>query len=111
MPSLKTPEQGERWSDLMPLMTWQLWLAKDLVTQYHLPWQSATVKLSPGRVAQSMLALLIEIGTPAEPPKSRGKSHGRANEFKCTPRTRYPVARKTYSRPKKDRKDKPVVVV
>jgi DDE superfamily endonuclease len=114
MPSLKTPEQGERWSDLMPLMTWQLWLAKDLVTQYHLPWQSATVKLSPGRVAQSMLALLIDIGTPAEPPKSRGKSNGRANGFKCTPRTRYPVARKTYSRPKKDKtdkKDKPVVVV
>jgi hypothetical protein len=69
MPSLKTPIQGERWSDLMPLMTWQLWFAKDLVTQYHLPWQSATVKLSAGRVAQSMLALLIEIGTPAEPSK------------------------------------------
>ena len=27
MPSLKTPEQSERWSDLMPVMTWQLWLA------------------------------------------------------------------------------------
>lgn len=35
MPSLKTPEQCERWSDLMPLMTWQLWLAKDVVTQYR----------------------------------------------------------------------------
>ena len=35
MPSLKTPEQCERWSDLMPIMTWQLWLARDLVTQYH----------------------------------------------------------------------------
>jgi hypothetical protein len=28
--------QGERWSDLMPLMTWQFWLAKDLVEDYHL---------------------------------------------------------------------------
>jgi hypothetical protein len=37
MPSVKTPEQSERWSDLMPIMTWQLWLARDLVTQYHLP--------------------------------------------------------------------------
>lgn len=111
MPSLKTPEQCERWSDLMPLMTWQLWLARDLVTQYHLPWQSATVKLSPGRVAQSMFALLIDIGTPADPPKSRGKSPGRIKGFKCTPRTRYPVARKTYSRPKKPKEDKTAAVI
>lgn len=111
MPSLKTPEQCERWSDLMPIMTWQLWLAKDLVTQYHLPWQSATVKLSPGRVAQSMLALLIDIGTPASAPKSRGKSLGRAKGFKCTPRPRYPVVRKTYSRPKKPKEKKTVVVI
>ena len=101
MPSFKTPEQCQRWSDLMPLMTWQLWLAKDLVTQYRLPWQSATINLSPGRVAQSMFALLVEIGTPANLPKQRGKSHGRAIGFKCTPRIRYPVAKKTYSQPKK----------
>ncbi|WP_293021767.1 hypothetical protein [Moorena sp. SIO3I8] len=36
-PSLSTPQQCERWSDLMPLMTWQLWLAKDIVKEYHLP--------------------------------------------------------------------------
>jgi hypothetical protein len=53
-----------------PLQSFRLWLAKDLVTQYHLPWQSATIKLSPGRVAQSMLSLLIDIGTPASAPKS-----------------------------------------
>ena len=93
----------------MPLMTWQLWLAKDLGTQYRLPWQSATINLSPGRFAQcvaghpprSMFALLVEIGTPANLPKQRGKSHGRAIGFKCTPRIRYPVAKKTYSQPKK----------
>jgi DDE superfamily endonuclease len=110
IPSLKTPEQCERWSDLMPIMTWQLWLAKDLVQQSHLPWQSVTVKLSPGRVAQSMLPLLIEIGTPAGVPKSRGKSPGRANGFKCTPSTRYPVARKTYSRPKKPKIEEIAIV-
>ena len=101
MPNLKTPEQSERWSDLMPVMTWQLWLAKDLVTQYRLPWQSATIALSPGRVAQSMFSLLVQIGTPAASPKQRGKSNGRIIGFKCTPRTRYPVAKKTYSPPKK----------
>ena len=101
MPSLKTPEQSERWSDLMPVMTWQLWLARDLVTQYRLPWQSVTLNLSPGRVAQSMFSLLVQIGTPASAPKQRGKSNGRIIGFKCTSRTRYPVAKKTYSKPKK----------
>ena len=100
MPSFSTPEQSARWSDLMPIMTWQLWLAKDLVTEFRLPWQSATMKLSPGRVAQSMFSLLLAIGTPASPPKSRGKSFGRPIGFKCTPRIRYPVAKKGVSRPK-----------
>lgn len=28
LPKLSTPEQSDRWSDLMPLITWQLWLAR-----------------------------------------------------------------------------------
>ncbi len=31
LPKLSTPEQSDRWSDLMPLITWQLWLARDIV--------------------------------------------------------------------------------
>jgi hypothetical protein len=33
LPSLSTPHQWERWSDLMPLITWQLWRAKDIVQE------------------------------------------------------------------------------
>jgi hypothetical protein len=39
LPKLSTPEQCERWSDLLPLLTWQLWLARDIVTDNPLPWQ------------------------------------------------------------------------
>jgi hypothetical protein len=28
LPRLQTPAAAERWSDLMPLLTWQLWLAR-----------------------------------------------------------------------------------
>jgi hypothetical protein len=73
VPSLSTAQQSERWSDLMPLMSWQLWLAKDLVEEHHLPWQSSQKNLTPGRVAQSMFSLLVEIDTPTTPPKPRGK--------------------------------------
>lgn len=58
----------------MPLMSWQLWLARNLVVENILPWQSANINLTPGRVAQSMLWLLVDIGTPAKMPKHRGKS-------------------------------------
>lgn len=51
VPKLSTPKQCERWSDLMPLMTWELWLARDIVTDNPLPWQKSLDKLTPGRVA------------------------------------------------------------
>ena len=31
LPKLSTPSQGQSWSDLMPLLTWQLWLAREIV--------------------------------------------------------------------------------
>jgi hypothetical protein len=37
LPKLSTPKQCERWSDLMPIMTWELWLARDIVADNPLP--------------------------------------------------------------------------
>lgn len=104
LPNLRTPEQSERWSDLMPLMSWQLWLAKDLVVENRLPWQAATPNLTPGRVAQSIFSLLVEIGTPAQPPKPRGKSPGWTKGNTRTKPPRYPTVKKRASRPKKSPK-------
>lgn len=104
LPNLSTPKQSERWSDLMPLMTWQLWLARDVVVEQRLPWQSVSITtLTPGRVAQSMFSLLVRIGTPARLPKTRGKSPGWTIGNKRTKKTRYPVVRKRYSRPQSTR--------
>lgn len=105
LPSFSTAQQSERWSDLMPLMTWQLWLAKDLVEDYHLPWQSPQKRLTPGRVAQSVLPLLIEMKTPATSPKPRGKSPGWKTGQKRSKRKTYPIAKKSHSRSKKSKKE------
>ena len=94
----------------MPLMSWQLWLAKDIVVETRLPWQSDTVDLSPGRVAQSMFSVaefvragfplmertqaLVEIGTPARSPKPRGKSPGWTKGNTRTKPPRYPTVKK-----------------
>ena len=89
----------------MPLMTWQLWLAKGLVEEYHLPWQSPQKKLTPGRVAQSILALLIEMGSPATSPKTRGKPPGWKQGTKRSKKKTYPIAKKSYSPSKKTKKE------
>src|SRR4028118_1968461 len=53
VPRLSTPPQCDRWSDLMPIVTWQLWLARHLVEQRPLlqakssdqtyPWTSCPI--------------------------------------------------------------------
>ena len=88
----------------MPLMTWQLWLAKNLVEDHHLPWQSSQKNLTPGRVAHSLFSLLVEIGTPATSPKIRGKSPGWKQGKKRSKRKTYPIAKKSHSRSKKSKK-------
>ena len=77
LPHFSTPEQSERWSDLIPLLTWQLWLAHICAADCPLPWQQVSNQaLPPGRVANSFAAILARIGTAAADPKPRGKSPG-----------------------------------
>ncbi|MGR3280569.1 NF041680 family putative transposase, partial [Acaryochloris marina NIES-2412] len=84
--------------------TWQLWLARTIVKDTPLPWQKRLTSLSPGRVADSITALLARIGSPATDPKPRGKSPGWTTGRKRTQRPRYPTVRKRASKPKKKEK-------
>ena len=93
-PKLGTPEQASRWSDLMPLMTWQLWLAREEIMDNPLPWQKSQTSLTPGRVAQAFAGVLAAIGTPALPPKPRGKSPGWPKGKPRKPRIRRPFVKK-----------------
>ena len=106
LPKLGRPEMGQRWSNLMPILTWQLWLAREMIKDNPLPWQKPQPpeKLTPGRVAQSLGGVLATIGTPAKPPKPRGKSPGWEKGKKRNKKTRYPVVKKTVNRKKKAKK-------
>ena len=95
LPRLKTPEQSQTWSDLMPLLTWQLWVARPLVTDNPLPWQKPQEHPTPQRVLQGMGGLLTQIGTPARRPKPRGKSPGWPQGRPRNPATRYRVVKKS----------------
>jgi hypothetical protein len=85
----------------MPLLSWQLWLAREIVQDHPLPWQKFQTELTPGRVAQGFSTLRAAIGTPASDPKPRGKSPGWPKDQPRQKRTRYPVVKKTTSKPKK----------
>jgi hypothetical protein len=76
-------------------------LARELVKDYHLPWQKPQVNLTPGRVAQSMFGLLVEIGIPTIASKPRGKSPGWEKDKKRQKRKLYPAVKKRKSSQKK----------
>jgi hypothetical protein len=76
LPRFQTPERCERWTMLVTLAQWQLFLARELVQDERLPWQPAQEDLTPERVLQSLGGLFRQIDTPAQPPQSRGKSPG-----------------------------------
>lgn len=76
LPMLASPVQCQRWSDLMPLQTWELWLARPIAEDIHLPWQKAQTLLTPGRVCQAWQGILACIGTPTGACKTRGISPG-----------------------------------
>lgn len=101
LPKLGTREQCERWSDSMPLLTWQLWLAREAVSDCPLPWQKSVTNFTPGRVAQSIGAVFAAIGTPSSAPKSRGKSPGWPTGQTRLRKVRCPIVKKGTTRQKK----------
>ncbi len=91
----------------MPLLTWQLWLAREIVEDIPLPWQKPQTSdsFTPGRVAQSIGGVLAAIGTPTSAPQPRGKSLGWPQGQQRLRKIRYPVVKKRFSPKKKTAND------
>jgi len=76
LPQFQQPERCDRWTLLVDVAYWQIWLARDLVTDQPLPWQKPQTDLTPGRVTLGLGALFAQFQTPATSPQTRGKSPG-----------------------------------
>src|SRR6266851_3265764 len=100
-PRLRTPEQFERWSQVVAIVQNQLVLARQLGQTHLRPWESVSRPPTPQQVRRAMARIVAQLGTPAKAPKLRGKSAGRAKGSKIRPAPRYGVVRKTTSKPKK----------
>jgi hypothetical protein len=76
LPRFQDAEACDRWTSLVTLAQWQLFLARGLIVDQPLPWQPAQENPTPERVLQGLGGLFSQIPTPAREPKSRGKSPG-----------------------------------
>jgi hypothetical protein len=96
----RDPAAADRWTWLLALALWQLWLARPLVADQRLPWERplTATQLTPGRVRRAFSGLFTALGTPARPSKPRGKAPGRHPGHAPGPRSRHPVTRR---RPKR----------
>jgi DDE superfamily endonuclease len=93
-PHVRTPEQMERWTDVVSAVHNELGLARDLAQAQRLPWEAATRPLTPRQVRRGLGRIIAQLGTPAAPPRPRGKSPGRSQGAVMTPAPRHPVIRK-----------------
>jgi hypothetical protein len=76
LPHFQDSQTCDRWTNLVDLAFWQLFLARHLVQDQPLPWQKAQKTLTPTRVLRAISDLFAQIGTPTRPPQTRGKSPG-----------------------------------
>lgn len=97
LPRFQSAQSGDTWTWLVALAHWMLFLARPIVQDRPLPWQKAQTRLTPQRVRQSLGVIFLQIGTPARPPKLRGKSPGWPIGKARTPKERHKVVKKGVS--------------
>ena len=102
----QTPDvaREEKWWLLNHLAFAQLWLARHLTVALPRPWERSlpTMKnqlISPTLVQRDFARIIRQLGTPAQAPKPRNISSGRAVGVKLPKRPRQPVFVKRKLRP------------
>jgi hypothetical protein len=93
-PRFQSKEVSDRWSELIAIACWLLFLARPIVKDKPLPWQKPQPQLTPQRVQQSLQPIFALIGSPAQPPKKRGKAPGWPHGRRRSPKQRYAVVKK-----------------
>jgi DDE superfamily endonuclease len=93
-PRLQTPEQFDLWSQIVAIVHNHIILARDFIEGELRPWENKQRKHSPQQVRRGLATFLPFLGTPARPPKPRGKPKGRLKGTKLPKRIRFSVVRK-----------------
>jgi hypothetical protein len=99
LPRFQHKETGDRWSWLVALALWLLYLAHPIVQDRPLPWQKPQTSLTPQRVQQSLVTIFEQFGSPVRCPKVRGKPPGWPQGRPRTPKQRFRVVKKPPAQP------------
>ena len=100
--NFQTPEvkREENWWQLVHIAYAQLWMTRHLVDALPRPWERNLPAMkqrliSPSLVQRDFPRIIRQLGTPAQPPKSRGISPGRRKGMKLPKRPRQKVVVKS----------------
>lgn len=77
-PRLRTPEKFETWTHIVSAAHNQITLAHSLTPGQRHPWESRRREATPQQVRRACGSIVAQLGSPAAPPRVRGKSPGRA---------------------------------
>ena len=99
-PHVRTPEQMQRWTDVVAVVRNQLVLAREMVAADRRPWEARSRAATPQQVRRAMGRIIAQLGTPAPTPQVRGKAPGRAVGTVVKRAERCEVVRKTPPKPK-----------
>jgi hypothetical protein len=100
-PRVRTPEQMQRWTDVVAVVHNELVVARSLVEAERRPWEACTRAASPQQVRRVMGRLIAQVGTPAPAPQVRGKGRGRPRGAVIKRAERSAVIRKSPAKPTK----------
>jgi hypothetical protein len=102
MADFQTPEvmREENWWQLVHIAYAQLWMARHVTHALPRPWERNLPAMrqrlvSPTLVQRDFARIICQLGTPAQPPKLRGISPGRAKGMKLPKRPRQKVVVKS----------------
>jgi hypothetical protein len=94
-PQVRTPEQMQRWTDVVAVVHNELVLGRSLVEAERRPWEVRSREATPQQVRRAMGRIITHLGTPSPAPQVRGKAPGRASGALVKRAERHAVVRKT----------------
>ena len=106
-PRLRTPEQFERWTDVVSVVRNTLFPACDLVEAHRQPWERECRARTPEQVRRAMGRIIAPLGTPARLCRPRGYSAGWPSGRPRKPAPTYKVVYKACEKTQKVEKPPP----
>jgi hypothetical protein len=101
---LRTPEEVQRWTDIVSSVHNLLGIARSEASGLWRPWEPRGRSATLRQVRRALGRIYVDLAAPVPAPQPRGYSPGRASGTRPAPAPRYPVIRKSENRPKKRRR-------